>query len=108
MKTMNVARHPDRFQVDTGPLLAPDFVSGAARPSGRLMGLGNPAPGRGVPSSASRWPTWSTTASTGPKLILSPPGAVVSAGNAGGAPATTDYSEVQILSARNTLHCALP
>lgn len=36
VKTMNVARTPDRFQVDTGPLILPDFASAAARGVDRL------------------------------------------------------------------------
>ena len=37
VKTMNVARHPDRWQVDTGPLIAPDPAAAtAARPIERL------------------------------------------------------------------------
>jgi hypothetical protein len=36
VKTMNVARSPDRFQVDTGPLLLPDFASTAPRGVDRL------------------------------------------------------------------------
>ena len=36
VKTMNVTREPPRFQVDTGPLLLPDFASAAARPIERL------------------------------------------------------------------------
>jgi hypothetical protein len=36
VKTMNVTREPARFQVDTGPLLLPDFASAAARPIERL------------------------------------------------------------------------
>ena len=36
VKTMNVAREPDRFQVDTGPLILPDFGSTAARGVDRL------------------------------------------------------------------------
>ena len=36
VKTMNVLREPPRFQVDTGPLLLPDFGSTAERPIERL------------------------------------------------------------------------
>jgi hypothetical protein len=36
VKTMNVAREPDRFQVDTGPLILPDFASSADRGVDRL------------------------------------------------------------------------
>ena len=36
VKTMNVARTPDRFQVDTGPLILPDFASTAVRGVDRL------------------------------------------------------------------------
>lgn len=36
VKTMNVARNPDRFQVDTGPLILPNVGSSAARGVDRL------------------------------------------------------------------------
>ena len=36
IKTMNVLTSPPRFQVDTGPLLWPDFASTAARPIERF------------------------------------------------------------------------
>lgn len=36
IKTMNVARHPDRFQIDTGPLIVPDFASTALHPIERF------------------------------------------------------------------------
>ena len=36
VKTMNVTRDPDRFQVDTGPIVVPLFDSNAAEPFERL------------------------------------------------------------------------
>jgi hypothetical protein len=36
IKTMNVARHPNRFQIDTGPLIVPDFTSTAPHPIERF------------------------------------------------------------------------
>ena len=36
VKTMNVLREPPRFQVDTGPLIRPDFTSTAEHPIERL------------------------------------------------------------------------
>ena len=36
IKTMNLTTDPPRFQVDTGPLLVPDFASTAARPVERF------------------------------------------------------------------------
>jgi hypothetical protein len=84
IKTMNVQVEPNRFQVDTGPLLAPDFGSTAPRPIERfdLAYVVYNALDRA-------------------EFILRRPRAT-----AEGSPAVTDYTTVQIGLATNTLYCA--
>jgi hypothetical protein len=109
VKTINVARHPDRFQVDTGPLLAPDFVSGVSGASGAPEGPEGRGSREGRPIERFEVAHVVYNRLDRAELILRRPVPVGPAGGAAGdAPATTDYSEVRILSARNTLHCALP
>ena len=86
VKTMNVARHPDRWQVDTGPLLVPDFASSAARPIERLEVA------HVVYNRLDR-----------AEFILRRPTPV---GADGGPPSTTDYSEIRVASVQNALACA--
>jgi hypothetical protein len=87
VKTMNVARHPDRFQVDTGPLLVPDFASSAARPIERLEVA------HVVYNRLDR-----------AEFIRRRPTPI---GDGGAPPSTTDYSDVWSSPARNTIRCAV-
>jgi hypothetical protein len=86
VKTMNVARHPDRFQIDTGPLIVPDFTSASAHQIERFDVA------HVVYNTLDR-----------AEFILRRPTPV-----AEGSPPvlTTDYSEVRILPARTTLFAA--
>jgi hypothetical protein len=83
VKTMNVARHPDRWQVDTGPLIAPDPQAAATRPIERL-GVAHAVYNR----------------SDRIELIFRRPTAI---GAEGGEPRVTDFSAVHFASCRTTL-----
>jgi hypothetical protein len=87
VKTMNVLREPPRFQVDTGPLILPDFSSTAERPIERL-GMAYVA-----------YNTFDRA-----EFIRREPIAITADGRP---PAqTTDYARVEILPARNEIVCA--
>jgi hypothetical protein len=87
VKTMNVARYPDRWQVDTGPLIAPDpEAAAAARPIERL-GVAHAVYNR----------------TDRIELIFRRPTAI---GADGGEPRVTDFSDVRFASASTTLLCA--
>lgn len=85
VKTMNVLPAGPRFQVDTGPLLLPDFASAAPRPIERFD-LAYVAYHRFDLA----------------EFILRRP---VTPGGEGGA-AVTDYSQIRVVPARNTILCA--
>jgi len=89
VKTMNVLPEPPRFQVDTGPLIRPDFASPAERPIERL---------------AMAYVAYNRFDRA--EFIWREPTAL-SAGD--GAPArTTDYSRVEIVPALNQIVCPGP
>ena len=86
LKTMNVLVDPPRFQVDTGPLIVPDFGSTAERAIERFN-LAYVA----------------YNAFDRAEFILRKPRAI---GEGGGRTCwVTDYSVVQVLSARNEILC---
>jgi hypothetical protein len=87
IKTMNVARLPDRFQVDTGPLIVPDFGAQVAHPIERFE-VAHVVYNRLDKA----------------EFILRRPTPI---GAGGGPPSTTDYSEVRVTPARTSLHGAL-
>jgi hypothetical protein len=89
VKTMNVARHPDRWQVDTGPLIAPDpdpAAAAAARPIERL-GVAHAVYNR----------------TDRIELIFRRPTPI---GPDGGDPSVTDFSAVHVAAAGTTLLAA--
>jgi hypothetical protein len=87
IKTMNVARHPDRFQVDTGPLIVPSFAAEQTRPIERFD-VAHVVYNRLDKA----------------EFILRRPTPI---GADGGPPSTTDYSQVWVTPARHSLQCAM-
>ena len=87
VKTMNVLPEPPRFQVDTGPLILPDFGSTAEHVIERL----------GMAYAA--YNTFDRV-----EFIRREPTTIPAAG--GPFARTTDYSLIEILSARNEIVCA--
>lgn len=85
VKTMNVARNPDRFQVDTGPLILPDIASTASRGVDRL--------------DLAHVVYWKRDTA---EFVVRTPVAVA----AGSDVTVTDYSEIRILGATNHLLAA--
>ena len=86
VKTMNLMKDPPRFQVDTGPLILPDFASGA-------------------PHAVERFDLAHVVYNAFDKaeFILRRPTPI--AEGASPTASTTDYSLVQVLPARNDLYC---
>ncbi|HEV8635550.1 MAG TPA: hypothetical protein VG370_15095 [Chloroflexota bacterium] len=87
VKTMNVLREPPRFQVDTGPLILPDFTSTAEHLIERLGMAYAVYNGFDRAEFIRREPTT-------PPAVDRP------------FTRTTDYSLIEILSARNEIVCA--
>ena len=88
IKTMNLTQNPPRFQVDTGPLLLPDFGSGAAHAVERFE----------VAHVV-------YNALTKAEFILRRP-TPISPGDAQSA-ATTDYSSISVMPARHEIFCGV-
>jgi hypothetical protein len=87
VKTMNVLREPPRFQVDTGPLILPDFGSTAERPIERLE---------------MAYVAYNTFGRA--EFIRRAPTGIGAADRP--LARTTDYSRVETLAARNEIVCA--
>jgi hypothetical protein len=87
VKTMNVLREPPRFQVDTGPLILPDFTSTAEHRIERLEMAYVVYNGFDRAEFIRRKPL--AIPSTDSRLAT-----------------TTDYSLVEIVTARNEILCA--
>ena len=88
VKTMNVMREPPRFQVDTGPLITPDFASTA-------------------PHAVERFDVAHIVYNTFDKaeFVLRRPTPLPE--EARPLAYTTDYSVVQIIPAKHEIHCAV-
>ena len=87
VRTMNVLREPPRFQVDTGPLILPDFTSTAGHPIERLE---------------IAYVAYNTLDKA--EFIRREPTTIPAVDRP--LAQTTDYSLVEILSARNEILCA--
>ena len=87
IKTMNVLREPSSFQVDTGPLILPDFASTAERPIERFEVA------HVVYNTFDR-----------AEFVLRQPVVLPDADHP--LARTTDYSVIQIVGARNEILCA--